>query len=524
MKRAGLYIHIPFCVKKCIYCDFNSYPGCPAEVQSGYFDALEAEIRAFYDELAEELCFGGEGWKCEPSGDCAECEDGGEGWKCEPSGDCAECEDGGGSENNEDVGETGKCEDVSENGNSEDGGGSVEYVFADTLFIGGGTPSAVDTALIEHIMETVRRKKYFAESKFKCVKLLSDDAEVTIEINPGTVTSDALLRYKKAGINRISIGVQSMNDKELEFLGRIHSADEAKRCFKMARDAGFENINIDLIFGFPGMSIESWKKTLEIVIDMHPEHISFYSLQIEEGTPLYSMFRNGEINQISEEADREMYHLAEQMLESAGYVHYEISNAALPGKECRHNIKYWNMSSYVGFGVSAHSYVNGRRTPYLSRILNNKIDNAALEDDAAALRKDGAASEDDAAALRSGDATQSFRYYNEDEIDLYINRLTGHKFKTGREYNPQNVSYNMPSDELTDAIFTGLRLAEGLDFGLLERTFGKKLCYKLENEIKKLLGERLMNEQNGRLRLTHNGRDLSNYVIGRLINCVESED
>ncbi len=487
MKKAGLYIHIPFCEKKCIYCDFNSYPGCSAKVQSGYFDALESEIEAFCGAVSEEIRVGG---------DCEICSD-----------NYGECVSGGKREDYESGCEREGHESGCEREDRE------EHIFADTLFIGGGTPSAADPAQIERIMRIVRSKtlcdenlrgktlnsEIMREGFLKDVRLLSDDAEVTIEINPGTVTYDALVRYKKAGINRISMGVQSMNDNELAFLGRIHSVRDARKCFEMSRKAGFDNINIDLIFGFPGMSIESWRETLENVIEMRPEHISFYSLQIEEGTPLYNMFRNGEVEQIPEEDDRKMYHLAEKMLKSAGYIHYEISNAALPGKECKHNLKYWNMTSYIGFGTSAHSYINGRQSSCLGRLFDRKFKKA----------------EPQSAGKSLISAVKSFRYYNEDDIDAYIRRQAGHR------YNPINISPNMLDDEMTDAIFTGLRLMEGIDMKSLDHAFNGIFHDRFGNEVHKLLEEGMLCEEQGKIRLTGVGRDLSNYVIGRLINCAD---
>lgn len=224
-----------------------------------------------------------------------------------------------------------------------------EYI-VDTVFIGGGTPSILPSPYIGEILACI----------FDCFTV-DEDAEISMESNPKTLTYENLLSYRKAGVNRLSIGVQSLNDNCLKALGRVHTAADFKRNFIMAREAGFDNINMDLMFAIPGHTMEVWEETLDEAIALGPEHISFYSLQIEEGTPFYDMYRRGEFDQVPDDIDREMYHRAIAKLKAAGYEHYEISNAAKPGRACRHNLKYWSMEDYLGIGPSASSYMKGVR-------------------------------------------------------------------------------------------------------------------------------------------------------------------
>lgn len=276
VKPAGLYIHIPFCLKKCGYCDFLSFGGCSDSLQEQYVKALIKEIRMY----------------------------------------------------------TGR------------------KISLDTVFIGGGTPSLLHENHITGIMKA-------AEAAF-CIR---KDAEITIEANPKTLTPDKLMAYRKAGINRLSMGTQSMDDKMLEFMGRAHTGADFEDNFHAARQAGFDNINADLMFGIPGQTMAMWENSLKRVIELSPEHISFYSLQLEEGTEFARMYRGGEIDLPPLELDREMYHRGIQILKDAGYVHYEISNCAKPGYSCRHNLKYWEFDEYYSVGLGSHSfnYEDGRR-------------------------------------------------------------------------------------------------------------------------------------------------------------------
>lgn len=272
-----LYLHIPFCVKKCAYCDFLSFPS-GQEIQRQYAKRLMEDIDCMGKEYGD--------------------------------------------------------------------------IPVDTIFIGGGTPSVPESRLIVDLMEHVNRA-------FQ----ISDGAEISMEANPGTVTREKLKEYRRAGINRISFGLQSANDRELKLLGRIHTWAEFLESFALARECGFTNLNIDLMSALPGQTCESWKDTLKRVTDLEPEHISAYSLIIEEGTPFGEKYGSEEGRKLlpDEDSEREMYHETKRFLWECGYERYEISNYAKPGRECRHNIGYWTGVPYLGLGLGASSYMNGSR-------------------------------------------------------------------------------------------------------------------------------------------------------------------
>ena len=236
----------------------------------------------------------------------------------------------------------------------------------ETIFIGGGTPSVPDSGLIVGIMEHVRHAFHVA-----------DGAEISMEANPGTVTREKLTDYRKAGINRLSFGLQSANDRELKLLGRIHTWAEFLESFTLARECGFANLNIDLMSALPGQTCESWKETLSRVTDLDPEHISAYSLIIEEGTPFGERYGSEEGRKLlpDEDSEREMYHETKRFLKDCGYERYEISNYAKPGRECRHNIGYWTGVPYLGLGLGASSYLDGCRftvNPDMKQYLEEK--------------------------------------------------------------------------------------------------------------------------------------------------------
>lgn len=286
-----LYLHMPFCVRKCSYCDFLSFPS-GAKTQRMYAKRLM-----------------------------------------------------------EDIGVMGK---------------RYGEIPVETIFIGGGTPSVPDSGLIVEIMEHVRHAFYVA-----------DGAEISMEANPGTVTREKLTDYRKAGINRLSFGLQSANDRELKLLGRIHTWAEFLESFTLARECGFANLNIDLMSALPGQTCESWKETLSRVTDLDPEHISAYSLIIEEGTPFGERYGSEEGRKLlpDEDSEREMYHETKRFLKDCGYERYEISNYAKPGRECRHNIGYWTGVPYLGLGLGASSYLDGCRftvNPDMKQYLEEK--------------------------------------------------------------------------------------------------------------------------------------------------------
>ena len=286
-KPLGIYVHIPFCVRKCLYCDFVSYP-----LEKG--DIKESFIDSYFRRLRQQISLKADVY-------------------------------------------------------------SNKY-YVDTVFFGGGTPTVVSAEKIISVLDAVR-------DGFD----VTQDAEISIEANPGTVDRAKLQALADAGFNRLSLGVQSFDDGVLKALGRIHDSGTAIDAFNMVSETkggcgwAFSR-NIDLMFGVPGQTAEIWRATLEQALKLRPEHISFYSLQLEEGTPLYDSYRFGQTELPSWEENRRMYQLAVRMLKDAGYHHYEISNAAIPGHECRHNLKYWTMQEYLGFGLSAHSYIDGERT------------------------------------------------------------------------------------------------------------------------------------------------------------------
>ena len=294
--KLGIYIHVPYCQQKCLYCGFYSQEG----------QLTDDREKRYLQEMKEDIaCYG-----------------------------------------------------------REYGGYTV-----DTIFIGGGTPSVLKTDTVESILRELEKNFNFNE-----------DMEISIETNPGTVDMEKLRRYRSMGINRLSMGCQSFDDEILKRLGRIHRTEDIKESFMAARQVGFDNINLDLMFAVPGHNMEIWEDSLRETMELQPEHISFYSLQIEEGTPFYEMYRRGQLPQISDELDRKMYHRAIQVFKDHGYEHYEISNCAKPGRQCRHNMKYWNMDPYIGIGPSASSYIEGARFtegPYPEFHENTDFDNGS---------------------------------------------------------------------------------------------------------------------------------------------------
>lgn len=271
----GLYVHIPFCVRKCLYCDFLSFPAS-GEERERYCASLRKELAMWAED---ERIRGRE---------------------------------------------------------------------VDTVFFGGGTPSHLEPGMFSAIMEDIK-------GQF----LLTKDAEISLECNPGTVNREKFMTYRRLGINRISIGMQSMVDAELQALGRIHRTEDFKRAFMEARECGFDNINVDVMAAIPGQTLDSYRDTLREVTRLKPEHISSYSLILEEGTPFYEMYQG--MPPVDEETDRTMYQQTEELLSDAGYERYEISNYARPGRECRHNLKYWHRQEYVGAGLGAASFLREER-------------------------------------------------------------------------------------------------------------------------------------------------------------------
>lgn len=330
-----------------------------------------------------------------------------------------------------------------------------------SIFFGGGTPSLLEESAIKKIMKVLYETFDIAE-----------DAEITIEANPGTLTYDKLNEYLVSGINRLSLGLQSTYNEELVLLGRIHTFEEFEENYKLARLCGFHNINIDLMSALPGQTMETWKHTLERIIKMNPEHISTYSLIIEENTPFFNEYQEdckrrdrGEtpISLPDEETERNMYYLSKELLNQAGYKRYEISNYSKPGKECRHNIGYWTDKFYLGIGLGAASYIEGTRFSNTSSLPNY--------------------------------LAADFKAY--DVIEL-----------TSKE-------------SMEEFMFLGLRMMQGVSMKQfynkfqksMEEIYGGVLC-ELEKEG---LAQSLIKQGEKIIKLTELGLDISNYVLSRFI-------
>ena len=371
----GIYVHIPFCVKKCDYCDFPSGVASLDE-QAYYIRVLKKEIRSF-----------------------------------EPLGNLYRVK---------------------------------------TLYFGGGTPSILDPVQLQRIVDQLKDQYEFAE-----------DAEATIECNPGTLNDEKLSAYREMGFNRLSIGLQSANNEELAILGRIHRYQEFEDNYKLARKLGFDNINVDLMSALPGQTMDLWKNSLEKVAELEPEHISAYSLTIEEGTPFYQKYStlDGQRMLPTEREDRGMYHFTKEFLEEKGYHRYEISNYAKEGKESRHNMTYWNGGSYVGFGLGAASYLNGKR------FSNTKDKHEYWED--------------------AKNAYQNYRL-----TDAQTEQATMEEF-----------------------MFLGLRMMKGISPQEFEEKFHQDFGTIYGRAVEKLKMQGLLEEEGGRIRLTERGIDVSNQVL-----------
>lgn len=393
-KPLSIYIHIPFCVKKCLYCDFLSAP-CGRELQERYVKCLTEEIR-------------------------------------------------------------------------QEAGNYVNYEVR-TIFIGGGTPSVLPEAWTEAILRAVY-------TNYR----LGSEPEITIEVNPGTVSASKLEAYFAMGINRLSIGVQSLIDEELKRLGRIHTAEDFFTTYEMAVKSGFNNINIDLMSAIPGQTVESYIKTLRSVsaLTPPPAHISAYSLIIEEGTPFYE--DTPELP--DEETDRLLYKITNDILKENGYHRYEISNYAREGCECRHNKVYWKRGEYAGFGIGAASLVDNTRFNNI-RDINSYIEQ--LED--IAVRK------------QSGDTAA---------------------MSTGRKENLAELSVE---EQIEEFMFLGLRLIKGVSFKEFEAAFGRTIDEVYPGLIKRLEDQGLLiceydeKGEKAHIHLSEYGLDVSNVVMAEFL-------
>lgn len=390
-KNLGLYIHIPFCEKKCRYCGFLSFEGYGDDVYEKYTNALCREIEGYNETFSS-------------------------------------------------------------------------IYRPDTIFIGGGTPSLLPAEMIVRILKTVRT-----------VFDVDDMAEITIEGNPNSLTYEKLKAYRKAGINRLSMGAQSMDDDILDSLGRVHRSSDVRRAFEDARRSGFGNINIDLMFGVPGQSFDdvmgSVREIIKIGSDARaggPEHISLYGLQLEEDTIFYEEYKSGILDVPDEADERRMYHDAIAAMRTAGYEHYEISNLCRPGHECRHNLKYWHMENYLGAGLGAHSYIGGSRSK------------------------------------------------NVDDMEEYLSLIQAGRAPTDQ----MKTTYDSREDAMGIFVFTALRTREGVDLTEFEERFAEGFFSVYKDKaglVQQYRDEGLMTLSGSKLALTEKGIDVSNDIMSEFI-------
>lgn len=367
-----LYIHIPFCVQKCQYCDFLSGPS-DQETRGRYIEALLTEIRAVQGIEAYEIV---------------------------------------------------------------------------SVFIGGGTPSVLEAEAIASIIETIQKKFYF-----------SPDAEITIEANPGTVDLAKLKTYRRAGINRLSLGLQSTDPEELKMLGRIHTYKEFLQSYQWAREAGFHNINIDMMFAIPGQTGEAWRSHLRQVAELKPEHISAYSLIIEEGTP----FAERELDLPDEDTEYQMYEDTAAVLEEYGYHQYEISNYAKEGYACRHNIGYWRRTEYLGLGLGASSLYEGRR------------------------------------------------FSNTRDMQEYLG------FSGDSERIRKDITELSLNDQIEEFMYLGFRMTEGISEIDFEQKFGQKLENIYGSVLKKYKETGFLEKVGTNWRFTRKGIHVSNHILAEFL-------
>lgn len=381
-KSLELYVHIPFCVRKCEYCDFLSAPA-GADTQQEYVRNLLLEIEQ-------------KGVRC------------------------------------------------------------TDYEVT-TIFFGGGTPSILKAGWIADILNAIHRN-------FKVRK----DAEITIECNPGTLTFEKLSIYKSAGINRISVGLQSASDAELRELGRIHTYEDFLKSYDLIRKKGFSNVNIDLMAALPGQTLKSYEQTLRRVLALKPEHISAYSLIIEEGTPFYEKYEadellreKGEKPQMlpSEETERLMYERTKELLFAHGYERYEISNYARRGYACRHNIGYWRRENYLGFGLGSAS------------LLENE------------------------------------RFHNTTDLTDYL----------GGDYLAYEQEKLDKKSQMEEFMFLGLRMTDGISTECFRQTFGLTVELVYGPVLEQQIADQLLRKEDGRIFLTERGLDVSNYVMAQFL-------
>ncbi len=380
--QTALYIHFPFCLKKCLYCDFNSLAGSPVKAEA-YVDGLLQEMALRAGVLSEPAS-------------------------------------------------------------------------APTLYFGGGTPSLMDPKLVGRIIDTAARLYH-----------LASDAEITLEANPGTLSKEKLAEFRSAGVNRLSLGVQAFDDRQLEMLGRVHNASQALAAYGLARDAGFTNISIDLIHSLPGETVDMWGTELRKALALQPEHISAYALTLEEGTPLAEQAATGVVELPAETDAVRQFELTTELLQAAGYEQYEISNFARPGFRSQHNQVYWRRGCYLGFGAGAHSFL--REAPHGVRWKNADLPERYL-------------------------ATLAHRTLPEEEMHTLSRR-----------------------EAISEWLFLGLRMLEGVELAEFEDEFGGAVTDLFANELATLTGQGLLLMEGGRLRLSPAALIVSNQVFLRFL-------
>mgnify|MGYP004693898319 FL=1 len=372
MDKISLYIHIPFCAQKCLYCDFPSFAR-KDHLRKAYIEALNKEIISLREK-----------------------------------------------HNNLEI---------------------------NTIFIGGGTPSVLESDELECLLKEV--------AKLNMVK----DIEYSMECNPGNLTEEKLEVMKKYGVNRISMGLQAKQDNLLKGLGRIHNYKTFKENFLLAKKVGFNNINVDLMFGLPNQRLNEWEETLREIISLEPAHISAYSLIIEEGTAFYNLYENDKLKLPTEEEERKMYHLAKKILEENGFNQYEISNYAKKGKKCRHNLAYWNMDNWIGVGSASASYMDGKRIKNIS------------------------------------------------SVEEYINSIN----EKGEAI--EEIINNSKNDNMEEFMFMGLRKINGIDENEFKNRFSMNINDVYGEIINKYIDEGLLIRESGRIFLSEKGIEISNIIM-----------
>lgn len=327
-----------------------------------------------------------------------------------------------------------------------------------TIYIGGGTPSFIDSIYIVNLLNKLRDKLKNNDTKWSNI-------EITIEVNPGTVNLEKLKQYKEAGANRVSIGLQSSNDKLLKQLGRIHNYQEFLNTYQTARQVGFENINVDLMLGLPNQSIQDLRETIENVVKLTPEHISVYSLILEENTKMEQCIKSGKLELPDEEVERQMYWYVKNKLELNGYEQYEISNFSKKGRESKHNTNCWKQKEYIGLGIAAHSYINRKR------------------------------------------------YSNIEDLDKYIENIKANEIEKNRRTHEIQTIYEAQKEYM----ILGLRTIKGVSIQEFKEKYGENPIYLFREELNKLVNEELLEIDLDSIKLTNKGLDLANLVFEEFV-------